>query len=536
MNNTLRLILLQTATAICVAAQVNVVMNRYDQFTTGATSRETLLNSANVKAATFGKLYSYYVDGSVYAQPLYLHGVQIPGKGTRNVLYVATMNDKVYAFDADRSGPPLWMRNFTNEMSEITPVPITDVTNNNNLNVVGNVGIESTPVIDEASGSMYLVARTKESGHYVQRLHKLDVKDGGDQVPAVVIRGAVKGSAPDAVKGFVHFDPRAGNQRPALALVHGIVVIAWASHEDLRPYHGWVMAYDAQSLTQMGVLCTTPDTADGGIWQSGRAPVVDSNGGIYFEIGNGGWDGQRNFGNSVVKLEFHRQGFAVDDYYTPATYKDLNARDADVGSTGPLLIPGSSILICGNKNGVIFLLDSRHLGHMTPSNDGILQALELNAGRVMAGPALWDGPDGPTLLIWCETGVPAAFRFNGRLLQSTPYVKGTIGSHGSPGGALTVSSDGTKSGTGILWATVTNGRSADHGNAAGVLHAFNAENLQELWNSEQVSKRDRLGTLVKFVPPVVAAGKVYVPDYDNAVKVYGLLAVAQEGSLANTRE
>ena len=140
----------------------------------------------------------------------------------------------------------------------------------------------------------------------------------------------------------------------------------------------------------------------------------------------------------------------------------------------------------------------------------------------MAGPAYWNGPSGPALFLWCETDFPKAFRFDGRLLEATPYLKGKVASHGSPGGALTASSHGAKPGTGVLWATVSYGRSADHGNAPGVLHAFNAENLVELWNSEQRPKRDRLGTLVKFVPPTVVNGKVYVPNYDNAVNVYGL--------------
>lgn len=515
--------LLQAAVAICLTAQVSVVMDRYDRYTTGANPRETTLNSVDVRPATFGKLYSYYVDGAVYAQPLYLPAVHLLGRGTHNVLYVATMNDKVYAFDADEVGPPLWIRNFTDEMGGVTPVPITDITNNNSLNLVGNIGIEGTPVIDKSLASMFLVARTKENGQYVQRLHKLDVRDGRDQVPAVVIRGAVRGSAPDAVNGMVRFDPRAGNQRPSLALVDGMLVIAWASHEDIRPYHGWVMAYDARTLAQTGVLCTTPDTAEGGIWQSGRRPAVDSEGNLYFEVGNGGWDGRRNFGSSVLKLKYNKRGFLVDDYFTPAAYESLNARDADVGSTGPLMVPGTGILICGNKKGAIFLLDSKNLRHMTAADSGIIQAIELNAGRIMAGPALWKGPGGPILLIWCETGFPEAFRFNGKLLQPVPYAKGKAASHGSPGGALSISSDGAKSGTGILWATVTNGKSADHGNAPGVLHAFNAETLEELWNSEQCAKRDRLGTLVKFVPPLVVAGKVYVPNYDNAVNVYGLL-------------
>ncbi|HSU55773.1 MAG TPA: hypothetical protein VLT36_17085 [Candidatus Dormibacteraeota bacterium] len=527
MIKTLRVLFLQAAVTMSLTAQINVVANRYDQFTTGANPHEIALNPADVKTGTFGRLYSYYVDGAVYAQPLYLSSVQVSGKGKHNVLYVATMNDKVYAFDADRSGPPLWMRSFTDEQAGITPVPIPDITNNNDLNLVGNIGVESTPVIDPAEGSMFVVARTRENGAYVQRLHRLDIHDGRDVIPSVVIEASVQGSANDAIHGEVHFDPKAGNQRPALALVHGVVVIAWASHEDLRPYHGWVMAYDARTLKQVGVLCTTPDTADGGIWQSGRGPAVDTDGDIYFEVGNGGWDGKRNFGNSVIQLKIDHEGLAIHDYFTPAAYDDLNKRDADVGSTGPLLIPGTNILIGGNKNGVIFLLNSDRLGRMTSSDAGVRQNIELNAGRVMAGPVLWNGPEGLTLLIWCETGFPEAFRFNGNSLQRTPVAKGTVGSHGSPGGALTVSSDGQKPDTGILWATVTNGKSADHGNAAGVLHAFDAESLKELWNSEQSAKRDRLGTLVKFVPPLVAAGKVYIPNYDNAVNVYGLLKNAE---------
>ena len=152
--------------------------------------------------------------------------------------------------------------------------------------------------------------------------------------------------------------------------------------------------------------------------------------------------------------------------------------------------------------------------------------MELNGGRILAGPALWEGPSGVNLYVWCEADFVKGFRFDGHALNPAPFAKGTVGSRGSPGGALTVSADGKKAGTGILWATLTNGRSADHGNAAGVLRAYNAETLEELWNSEQQPKRDRLGTLVKFVPPTVVAGKVYVPNYDNAVNVYGLITAA----------
>lgn len=520
------LILAPAIAAICLAAQVSVVMNRYDRFTTAADIHETSLNASNVKAASFGKLYRYYVDGSVFAQPLYLPAVELPGRGRKNLLYVATMNDKVYAFDADRSGPPVWLHDFTNEMAGITPVPITGITNSNDMNVVGNVGIESTPVIDAAEGVIYLLARTKENGKYIQRLHKLDIKDGSEQTPPALIEASVQGVGADAVNGLIRFDPKAGNQRPSLALVGDRVVIAWASHEDIAPYHGWVMSYDARTLKQTGVFCTTPDKADGGIWQSGRAPAFDEDGNVYFEVGNGGWDGEKNFGSSVVKLNVRDSGIRVLDYFTPHDYAALNDRDADLGSTGPLLVPGLNLLVCGSKKGILYLIDPNKMGHMTANDNGALQMLPVKGGRIMAGPAYWEGPAGPTLFVWSETDFPKAFRFKNRLLEPAPYRKGSVASHGSPGGSLTVSSDGAKPGTGVLWATISNGRSADQGNAPGVLHAFNAETLAEIWNSEQRATRDRMGTLVKFVPPLVVNSKVYVPNYDNAVNVYGILNTA----------
>jgi hypothetical protein len=505
--------------ALGLHAQSSVLVNRYDAAVTGANVHETALTAANVKPATFGKLWSYYVDGAVFAQSLYVSGVQMPARGPRNVLYVATMNDKVYAFDADRAGPPLWMRNLTDELAGITPVPVTDVTNNPDLNVVGNVGIMGTPVIDPVAGALYLVARTRENGRYFQRLYKMSLALGADMIAPAVITATVKSTAKDAVNAQLSFDPKGGNQRPALALVRGQVIIAWASHEDIRPYHGWLMAYDAANLRQTAVLCTSPDGADGGIWQSGRGPAVDATGEIYFETGNGTFNGTSDLGTSLLKLSVRNGAFSVDDYFTPHDYEALNARDADLGSTGPLLIPGTNLLVAGSKKGIIYLFDTRKLGHLTPDDSGVLQTIENNGGRMLAGPAYWNS----TLYLWCEADFLKAYRFEGERLIPAPVAKGAVGSKGSPGGALTVSADGKKAGTGIVWATLTVSRSADHGNAPGVLRAFDAESLQELWHSEMVAKRDRLGTLVKFNPPTVIAGRVYVPNYDNAVNVYGLL-------------
>jgi outer membrane protein assembly factor BamB len=505
-----------------ICAQIDVLTNRYNQFSQGANAHEQVLNTSNLN--NFGKLYSYYVDGAVYAQPLFVHNVPVTNGGPRSVLYVATMNDKVYAFDASHAGAPIWMRDFTDERAGITPVPISDITNSNDLNLVGNAGIEGTPVIELGSQSMYLVARTKEGGRYMQRLHKLDLRNGQDQTPPVVIEASVPGLAKDAVDGLVRFDPKGGNQRPALRLVNGNVIIAWASHEDIRPYHGWIMAYDAATLKQVGALCVTPNTEDGGVWQSGRGPAIDQSGAIYFEVGNGGWNGKGDFGNSVIKVRADQTRIWVDDFYTPHDYAQQNERDADLGSSGPLLVPGKG-LICGNKQGELFILNPQSLGGMTPNDAGVLQAVNLKSGRVLAGPSYWEGPAGGMLFAWNEAGLPEMLRFKDNLLDETIAAKGAVASHGSPGGALTISADGAKPGTGILWATVGRNKSADHGNADGVLRAFNAETLQELWNSENNAQRDRLGTLVKFVPPLVVDGRVYVPNYDNAVNVYGFLPV-----------
>jgi hypothetical protein len=506
-----------------LTAQVDVLMNRYDSYSHGTNMQEKVLTSTNVNLRNFGKLYRYYVDGAVYAQPLYVHRVAMGRGEPLNVLYVSTMNDKVYAFDSSRGGPPLWLRDFTDERSGVTPVPVSDITNSNDLNIVGNAGVEGTPVISVATQSMYLVARTKENGRYVQRLHKLDLRNGQDQVPATEIEARVRGSAKDAQDGFVSFDPKGGNQRPALAVVNGQVIIAWASHEDIRPYHGWIMAYDAGSLKQSGVFCITANSEDGGIWQSGRGPAVDASGALYFEVGNGGWNGESDFGNSVIKVRADHSHLWVEDFYTPHDYAQQNETDADLGSSGPLLLPEKGVLLCGNKQGELLLLNPARLGKFTDSDSGLLQVVNLRSGRVLAGPAYWEGPRGPVLFVWNEAGVLEMLRFSGNSLDPTVAAKAKVPSHGSPGGALTVSSDGARAGSGIVWATVGTSKGADHGNADGTLHAFNAYTLEELWSSEENAERDRMGTLVKFVPPVVVDGKVYVASYDNAVNVYGIL-------------
>ena len=518
----MRFLLVLFALASSALPQTGVLTNRYDQWGTGANTRESILTTANVNEQRFGKLFSYAVEGAVYAQPLYVPGISIAHQGKKNVIFAATMDDKVYAFDADHAGPPLWTRDFTNSQAGITPVPIADITGSNDLNIVGNVGIESTPVIDLSKGLLYVLVRTKEQGKYVQRLHALKLENGKDKRKPALIEAETDSTAKDAVAGKLRFDPKAGNQRSALALTRGKIIIAWASHEDLQPYHGWVMAYDAHSLKQTGTFSPAPNGEEAGIWQSGRGPVVDAAGFIYYEVGNGSWDGKTEFSDSVLKLRAEKKSLTLVDYFTPSDYEFLNKRDADLGSTGPLMIPNTSFLMCGSKQGILYLLDARQLGHETATNEHVLQALSVKGGRFLSGPVYWESPAGPRIYVWCETDFLKAFAFDEAKLGAVPAARGKIASHGSPGGALTLSANASQPGTGIVWGTISLNRSADHGNAQGGLFAFDAQTLELLWSSEQNSNRDRLGTLVKFTPPTVANGKVYMATSDNALHVYGL--------------
>jgi hypothetical protein len=502
--------------------------NRYDQQRTGANLVETILTVANVNSSRFGKLYSYPVDGAVYAQPLYVSGLTVNGT-VHNVLYVATMNDKVYAFDADSPSPvPLWVTDFTSPPS-VTPVPMTDILPVNTGNIIGNIGIQGTPVIDQTTQTIYLVVRTKEDGKYVQRLHALDITSGRERSGSpVTITGSVPGTSADStVTGstrVIIFDPKVHNQRPGLALTNGVVLIAWATHEDMTPSHGWIMGFDATTLARVGIFAVVPDAYLGGIWQGGRAPAVDGAGNAYFATGNGKWDGTRSFGDSLLKFQVARTGLTLVDYFTPGNEADLRANDDDLSGSGFTLLPGTNLLLGGGKEGVLYLVDANNLGHKISNDTQIVQKIPVNGGHVMGGPVYWNSPSaGPLVYNWSEQDVLLAYRFSNGRLVTPPYAQGHVVSPGHPGGSLTVSARGSAANTGIIWASMPTSRDAKHSLAAGTLRAFNAETLAEIWNSNQVASRDRVGNLMKFVPPVVANGKVYLPNHDNAVHVYGLL-------------
>ncbi len=469
----------------------------------------------------------------MFAQPLYVAGVAING-APRNVLYVATMNDKVYAFDADNPSPtPLWWRDFTTPPS-ITAVPITDIVAGDG-DLVGSVGIQSTPVIDSATDTLYLLARTKEDGSYVQRLHALDIHTGRSRAGSPVrIAGSVAGAARDSTVSpsgrMVTFDPKTQWQVTGLALSRGVVLIAWTSPDDAMSGHGWIMGYDATSLARVGIFCVTPDAYGGGIGQSGRAPTIDAAGNAYFATGKGAWDGTRNFGDSLLKFSISPRRMALVDYFTPNRHGTVNLDDDDLSGAGVTLLPGNNLLLGGGKDGVLYLLHSTNLGHLAQNDAQIVQRMPLLAGAAMGGPVFWNSSMfGPLVYHWSNDDVLKAYRLTGgRLVMPAHAGDGLSWPPRAPGGALTLSANGSTTGTGIIWASVRGAEGGMQGIGASILRAYNAESLKELWASEHnpTRDRDRAGSLIRFVAQVVADGKVYMANDNETVAVYGLLPPA----------
>ncbi|MFY9560087.1 MAG: pyrrolo-quinoline quinone [Terriglobales bacterium] len=521
---------LLTAAHPAAAQLVSVTTYHNDNSRRGLNDKETILTHANVNPNQFGKLFSRKTDGYSYAQPLYLPGVNIPGLGVHNVLYVATEHDTIYAFDADSNQginkQPLWQRTFIDPTHGITTVA--SQADAACTDLVPEIGITGTPVIDTQTGTMYVVVRTKENNQFFQRLHALDVASGAEKFGGpTVIKAKVKGSGDGAVNGFVHFDPLRNNQRAGLLLVNGLIYIAWASHCDNGAYHGWVISYDALTLKQNAVWNATPNAGLGGVWQGGGAPAADDDGNVYFATGNGGFDantGGLDFGDSVIKTGLPMNGqLPVVDYFTPHDEQFLDDLDLDLGSGGPMLLPtqrpGSPhqhLLTVVGKGGVIYLIDRDNLGHFNPDNDDqIVQSLT-TAVMPTGGIASW----------WNNTlyFVPVfdnlkAFHFDPKtgLISLTPESQ-TITSFDFPTALLSISSNGNKDG--IVWAPQDDGY---HRGAPAILRAYDARNLtHELYNSEENFARDDPGAAGKFTVPTIANGKVYFTTHKRLV-VYGLL-------------
>jgi hypothetical protein len=509
--------------------QVSVTTQRYDAGRTGQNLAETILTPANVGPSTFGKLFGLGVDDEVYAQPLYVANVAIPGVGTRNVLYVATVNNSLYAFDADDPRRPsaFWRLRLNGPVPGARPVHASDVGQACGVykDFSGNVGIVGSPVVDPVSRTLYVVARTKENGAFVQRLHAIDIATGAARPNSpVVVQASVPGTGAGSSGGVLAFNPQTENQRAALTLANNTLYVTWASHCDTGPYHGWLIGYNPTTLAQTFARAYTPNGQDGGIWQSGTGPSVDASGNLYLTLGNGtvtAPTGGQDFGNAFLKLGPVGQ---VLDWFIPYNYQSLNAGDVDLGSAGVLLIPNTNLLTSGGKEGKLYLLDRNNLGHYRASSDSqILQSFQVAAsGRHFhSTPTFWNGPSGPHVYTWCEADFGKAFKVENDRLVTTPASQTTVvANNGMPGGFMAISANGATNG--ILWVSLAASGDANQDVRPGIFRAFDASDLtHELWNTAMNPARDGFGNFAKFNTPVVANGKVFLATFSKQVVVYG---------------
>jgi PQQ-like domain len=523
------LLAVAAALAINVSAQATVATYHNDNQRTGNNRLETTLTPSNVNSSEFGKLFSQTVDGFIYAQPLYVPNVKV-GSVTHDIVFVATMNDSVYAFDADSNSgsnaSPLWKVNFTNPAKGITTVSTTDV--NCPDTITTEIGIMGTPVIDTSGGTIYVIARTKESGKFFQRLHALDITSGAEKFGGpIVIQASVSGTGKGSVKGTLSFNALIENQRSALLLQNGLVYVAWGSLCDKNTYHGWLMAYNSTTLAQTAVWVTTPNASEGAIWASGSGPAGDSSFNTFIPIANGTFDvntSGKDYGQSMVKLGPPANNtFSVLDYFEPYDGTNLDTGDHDIGSGGMVLLPDQTggphlhLLVQSDKVGNIYLVDRDNMGqYNSQNNNQIVQYLPAANRGMWNSPTWWNN----NVYFGASSDVLKAFAFNTTtgLLSTTPTSQ-SAKSFAYPGTTGSVSANQTTNG--IFWALNNSGYKTT---GAAVLHAYDATNLaSELYNSGQNSTRDNPGPAVKFTVPTVANGKVYVGT-QTKLSVFGLLA------------
>ena len=525
----------QSASAtVYVTNDPGVFTYHNDNMRTGQDLNETVLTPSNVNSSMFGKLFSYPLDGLTLASPLYVPNVNIPGQGYHNIVIVATEHDSVYAFDANgESSSPLWHVNFTNPSAGVTTVPAADTGETGDI--PNEIGITSTPVIDPSTGTIYVVAATKEvtggKATYVQRLHALDLTTGAEKLGGpVVINASVPGTGAGSSAGTLTFNALRENQRTGLLLANGVVYFGFSSHGDQPPFHGWVLGYNASTLQQVMKFSTSPNSSNGGVWMDGDGIATDSTGSLYFISGDGTMDantGGSDYSDSFIKLS---TSGAVQDYFSPSAQTTLDQGNLDLGAGGGLLLPDQSgpnphEMVSAGKNGTVYLVNRDKMGGYSASSDSDIQSLTNIFPNTMgieggnfSSPVYWNG--------WVYfapiAGAVQAFKLTNGLLSTSPTSQtpetydGTYGNFVGRGGTMSISANGASNG--ILWTLQTGGIGVP-----GILHAYDAADLShELYNSNQAGSRDALDEWDKFSAPVVANGEVFVTS-DSQLTVYGLL-------------
>jgi hypothetical protein len=509
------------------ASTIDVTTYHYDNLRTGQNLNETILTPANVNSTSFGRLGAFMVDGLVDAQPLYLSAVAMPNVGAKNVLYVVTENDSVYAFDADSVNG-----NTSTYLWKVSVLGTGESPSDDRGcgQVSPQIGITSTPVLDRTRGphgAIYVVAMSKDgNGNYFQRLHALDLTTGAELFGGpTTVQATYPGTGDNSSGGNVVFDPKQYKERPGLLEINGTIYTTWSSHCDNRPYTSWVMSYNASTLAQTSVLNLVPNGSEGGIWMAGTAPAADSAGNIYFIEGNGDFDTtlnasgfptNGNCGNCYVKLS-STAPMQLLDYFTPLNTVSESDGDVDFGSGGPLLLPdlvdanGTTrhLAVGSGKDANIYVVDRDNMGKFNGSQDNIYQQVNGQlGGGVFAKPSYFNN----TVYYGAVGDNLKAFPITNAKLAATPSSQSSA-SFAYPGATPSISANGTTNG--IVWAV--------ENSSNGILHAFDATNLtKELYNSSQAANnRDQFADN-KFITPMVANGKVYIGT-PNSVVVFGLL-------------
>jgi len=508
-----------------VSAQVTVPMSQYDYGRTGANLQEWVLNPSNVDAAHFGKLFSRSVDDSIYALPLIVSDLEIGGR-RHDVMFVATMGNTVYAFDADdpAQSEPLWSRNLG------APAP--------GDSWIGPVhhGVLGTPFIDVPTGTLYVVALVLKDDESNLWVNALDIFNGSPKY-----NSPQRLSFPFAGPEGTLTNVRGALQRAGLLMINDVLYIAFANivpdpNDQHWSQEGFVQTFNARDLKQrFAVFQTTPSGRKGGIWQGGRGIATDGLGNIYVSTAGGSYDGVSNFGSSTLK--FAGPGLKLADWFTPKNHEYLFLNNIDLSAGGVTLIPDSTLMFAGGKEGVIFLLNRDDMGKLEGVNGGPLQRFRAGNGcgrqdcAQTLGTAYWGRQKDGVLYVWDRRDVLRAYHFVNNRFVTTPAAV----SAAKPGmtGGPTVSANGSDVGSGIVWA-VTTQSTRSGGQAPGTLRAFRASDVsREIYNTDMNSARDAPGNFTKFAPPVVANGKVYVSTQTKAVSVYGLLCGSNVSSLVS---
>jgi hypothetical protein len=507
------------------ASSIDVTTYAYDNLRTGQNTSEMTLTPANLNSSKFGKLGEFAVDGLVDGQPLLLSNLNIPGSGSKNVLYVVTEHDSIYAFDADSisttGGSTLW------HVSALLSGETTSDARNCSQ-VVPEIGITSTPVIDRSRNAIYVVAMSKDSqGNYFQRLHALDLTTGKELFGGpTTIQATFPGTGANSSNGNVVFDPKQYKERAGLLQLGGTIYTTWASHCDISPYTAWVIAYNADSLAQSGVLNLVPNGNDGATWMSGGAPGADASGNIYFIMGNGTFDttlnssafpANGNCGNCFAKIS-STAPLTLLDYFTPLNTQSESLSDTDFGSGGELLLPDildatgktRHLGVGSGKDANIYVVDRDNMGKFNANSDNIYQQINGQlTGGVYSKPSYFNG----TVYYGAVGDAIKAFPISAGKLATGPSSQSPH-TFTYPGSNPIISASGTTNA--IVWAV-------ENTNPVAVLHAYDATNLAtELYNSNQApSGRDNFSNN-KFITPMIANGKVYVGT-SKSVAVFGPL-------------